>query len=954
MNIDKRPVSNISFVSKVDFTNTGRGDILGDISLYNLLFENAEKKHDLGTVTITSHSNDNIYRARLNSSFAEASFIGTASIVDFIDDLKSVTLKKEMPALFNDPSYELHNNNYNFTLKCINTAELMSYIKPGLYLDNNTILTANLNNLGEFSAKLKSRRVAIRGNYLKDINLNLDNLRDSLCLDFGCGEILIGSASMKNNTFKVTADNDTLALDYTYDNLSELANAGDVSVSGIISREAGKVLSNIQIAPSSFTLNSYHWNIAETKLLASRDGVSIDSLSLACNDQKVLVTGGFSRSSADTLSLGVSKLDLSTVNTFLENNELDLAGFLSGRAFVYSGKNSPAFDALFVADRASMAGTAFGDISGRAGLDAESRRMDVDIHNSLAGMESFRISGNYFPSEGSLDMTANLDRFNVAAFKPFVKSVFNDVSGKLSGMIQANGNIRKINLSSTDAHLDDGKLDVAFTGVPYSVNGPFHMDNNGIWFDNMTVQDHSGNVGHLNGGILHDRLKNMRFDADLTYSGFEILNIPYDQGKGIYGNLYGTGEFLIDGPLKNLELTLNVGRTDKGRLHIPLGSGSKMEKADLLKFKEPPVDKEVDIYEEMMKKTLVNVSSNLLFNINANAGQNVEALLEIDKTTGNVISARGDGLLNIKISKGLFDIKGDYVINSGSYRFVALGVASRDFSISNGSTIKFNGNIMDSSLDIDAVWKTKTSISTLIADTTSVSGRNTVNCGINISDRLKNPNLKFSIDVADLSPSVKSRVEGALSTEDKVQKQFLSLILSNSFIPDEQSGIFNNESLLYSNMSEIMAGQLNNILQKLDIPVDLGLKYLPGSNGAGIFDVAVSTQLFNNRVVVNGNFGNRQYNSVSTNDVVGDLDIEVKLDKSGAVRLTLFSHSADKYTNYLDNSQRSGIGVAYQRDFNSFRELFKYIFSGKAGRESFRQIEFQDALSRGVKTIVIE
>ena len=127
-----------------------------------------------------------------------------------------------------------------------------------------------------------------------------------------------------------------------------------------------------------------------------------------------------------------------------------------------------------------------------------------------------------------------------------------------------------------------------------------------------------------------------------------------------------------------------------------------------------------------------------------------------------------------------------------------------------------------------------------------------------------------------------------------------------------------------------MYNQLNNIFQKLDIPLDLGLSYQPNERGQDIFDVAISTQLFNNRVVVNGNLGNRQYSSVNSNsDVVGDLDIEIKLDKAGLFRLNIFSHSADQYTNYLDDSQRNGIGIAYQQEFNTFREFFSNLFSRK-------------------------
>ena len=114
-------------------------------------------------------------------------------------------------------------------------------------------------------------------------------------------------------------------------------------------------------------------------------------------------------------------------------------------------------------------------------------------------------------------------------------------------------------------------------------------------------------------------------------------------------------------------------------------------------------------------------------------------------------------------------------------------------------------------------------------------------------------------------------------------KQTLALLVSGSFVPDEQSGIVNNSTILYSNASEIVSSQINNIFHQLDIPVDLGLNYQPGAaQGTNdIFDVAISTQLFNNRVTINGNIGNQQYMSSSTSEVVGNVDVEIKLNRSG-------------------------------------------------------------------------
>ncbi|MBO4767978.1 MAG: hypothetical protein J5495_00430, partial [Bacteroidales bacterium] len=157
-----------------------------------------------------------------------------------------------------------------------------------------------------------------------------------------------------------------------------------------------------------------------------------------------------------------------------------------------------------------------------------------------------------------------------------------------------------------------------------------------------------------------------------------------------------------------------------------------------------------------------------------------------------------------------------------------------------------------------------------------------------------------------------------------------ALLLSGSFVPDEQSGIVNNTTLLFSNASEIMANQVNTIFRQLDIPLDLGFNYQPGIGGVDIFDVAISTQLFNNRVTINGSIGNQNYlTSYNSSDIVGNVDMEIKLNKNGMLRLNIFSHAADRFSNYLDQTQRNGAGIVYQQDFDTFREFLRKLLRKK-------------------------
>ena len=332
----------------------------------------------------------------------------------------------------------------------------------------------------------------------------------------------------------------------------------------------------------------------------------------------------------------------------------------------------------------------------------------------------------------------------------------------------------------------------------------------------------------------------------------------------------------------------------------------------------------------------------------------------IDIGEGNSLTGLGSGNIDIRVRErdNLFTINGDYTLNQGSFHVSALELVDRDFTIRDGSSIRFNGDIMDSDLNVTGVYSTKASLSTLLSSSTtrtesSSLSRRQVDCIIGISDKLRNPKIELDIDIPELDPGTAGLVESALNTEDKVMKQFIYLLIANSFLPNEESGVITTDpsNMLYSNMSGIMAGQLNSIFQKLDIPLDLGLNYQQNESGNDLFDVALSTQLFNNRVIVNGTIGNRRLYGTATEEVTGDLDIDIKLDKPGTVRLNLFSHSADQYTSYLDNSQRNGVGIAYQREFNSLRQFFRDLFKSRAEREEQASEEALQPVERKILQI---
>ncbi len=954
LRLDKRENSKISGRINANYMNISHGDLIGDLDILGMTLENDNGWHEIGDICVKSHSNDNVNRVNIISNFINGTYVGTKPFTSLIKDAQGLTVQRELPALYNGRTQEWKGDEYDLRLDISDARDILSFLKPGLYIAQGTKVRLNIGKDGNVTVSVNSPRVALGKNFLKDIDLNLDNRDSSLNASLSSSSISMSGLGLRNGNLMLYANDNGFGAGFSYDNGTELANKGEIHLKGKLGRSNdGELKIDASTLPSNIWYDDAAWGVSESAISVVGKDIRIDNLTASCADQSVKINGGYSSTKKDTLSVNLVRFDLGLLNKFL-GGDFGISGIATGNAIVSSPWKSNAWLNL-VSDSTEVAEQRMGTL--RLAGSLNDGKMRVTARNDIDGKRTLNITGDYSMKSHRIDATADFDGLDAGYIAPVLASVFSEMGGSISGRVNAKGTLDSLSLSSEGTRFEDVLLKVGFTNVPYYVNGPFSVTNQGLFFDGITIKDRFDGSGTITGGLLYDNLKNFRLDTGIKMRGIEAIDMTEDDNQTFYGHLFASGDVLVKGPFESILLDVNV-RTDKeGRLHIPIDNASNDGKNDLLTFREAFKEVYIDPYEAMMSNMVTSrgKDSDFGLKLRVNATQGTEAYVEIDRSAGNVLNGRGLGTIDIEVrpARDLFTINGDYTLRSGNFHFNAMDIAKRDFTISDGSTVRFNGDVMDSDLDIKGVYSTKASVATLISDTTAVSARRIVNCGIGVSGKLREPKLSFSIDVPDLDPTTKSRVESALNTEDKIQRQFLSLLISGSFMPDEQSGVVNNTNMLYSNVAEIMAGQLNNILQKLDIPLDLGLNYQSSESGTNIFDVAVSTQLFNNRVIVNGNVGNREHTSSSSSegDVVGNLDIEIKLDKSGQLRMNLFSHSADDYTTYLDNTQRNGVGIAYQREFNTFKEFFRNLFTSKRKREQ-RAASYEIG-AREAKTITI-
>jgi hypothetical protein len=295
------------------------------------------------------------------------------------------------------------------------------------------------------------------------------------------------------------------------------------------------------------------------------------------------------------------------------------------------------------------------------------------------------------------------------------------------------------------------------------------------------------------------------------------------------------------------------------------------------------------------------------------------------------MKANGSGDLNINLNKkGDFRITGDYIIDRGDYLFTLGNILNKPFSVENGGRIMFNGDIYDAEIDLRAIYKLRASLAEIMPEAVSTE-RVPVECQLNLTGNLFNPVIGFNIYLPTADERTRTYLRNAIATEEQMSRHFLYLLVMNSFYPDPamstasaaSSGSAGTAAAVTT--SEMLFSQLSNMLSQISNDFDIGLNYRPGVGNSDInpdqLEVALSKQILNDKVVINGNFDVRgSGNDPNTNQITGDFDAEVKLTEK--IRFKVFNRYNNPYTGKTE-PYTQGVGVFFRQDFNRFSDLFR-------------------------------
>ncbi|OQC58360.1 MAG: hypothetical protein BWX52_00283 [Bacteroidetes bacterium ADurb.Bin013] len=932
----------LSGLLQADFSRINNlGDIEGTIHASGLSLLNSRGTHALDSLILESTRTEDRSRYRLviNSDALQAEYTGEEGFMGFVKRLVSRNLFRHVPSYFSswtdyDPDSTV-NGQAVFQMTVRNSVFFEEVFLPGLYIAPGT--NFSLHDYGNDSIRsvIRSERLGYQDHNLRNLDILAVARPSDIRADIQCRDLSLGPLKADTLRIEAVAGNDRMNLDLFYNPGHDKKNHAIIGSVFNFSTEEGSDIPVIKahLASDSIMINRKKWTLHSDSLMLSGGKLALNNVLLQHiigheGVESFLINGALSQQPEDTLFVKLSRFDASLFNTFLPASyPFTFRGSFTGQGYLTDFYGERRFMADIVGERFFVNDTLAGDLRLKSSLDPQADYLQLEASTTLPGGQvPLLATGHYHPADKKLDLKATFNHFEAAIAGPFLTGLVSDVHGKITGDMYLSGTLPYLDLVSDNTRVDKLNFTVDYTKVPYVLSGPVRLTREGLYLPKDTLLDAGGNYAIVQGGLKYRQFRDIRADLNMSFTNFQGLNLDEKDNDTFYGKAFATGNLIIRGPLNDILLDLSIRPEPNSVIHIPLSSASQARQTSLLTFFEAPVPytgRDPYTLAAMEQKKIKANDSRLTFNMKTELTPNAEILLEINKTTGDIITARGNGVINLGVDPrdDSFSITGDCTVESGSYLFGLQGIVSKRFQILPGGTIFFNGDIETTQLNLTASYKTKASLNTLLSDTTMISNRRDVDCQILMSGNLMNPTLGFNIDIQDIDPMTRARVESALSTDDKMMRQFVTLLISSSFIPEQQSGIVNNSNILYSNATEILSNQLNNIFVQLNIPLDVGFNYQPNQRG-DLFDVAISTRLFNNRVIINGNMGNNPYTR-NENDLVGNVDIELKLDKKGKFRLKAFSHAADQYSNYLDNTQRSGAGFVYQEEFNTFGQLWR-------------------------------
>lgn len=940
---DKYEAPEISVSLNADFTGDNIDNIEGSVTVNDLSFKTTPSSFFLKKLEVAASGYSEDRHLTIQSDILNGEITGAYSFKTIVPSFMN-TFKGYVPALINVTQKEqkVQENNFSLLLSLENTEALSQTLKLPFTVQTPGRITGHYNNIYNrfrieaYLPKFKMGKSMFESGYftcenpedkikmeLRAINYNAKGLRNYLHLKADAKEnrlnTFIGWANNKQRLFKADLSASTLFVEEENE------------------KGPATLRTEIAINSSPLIIADSLWNIAPANVMIRNGKIGIEDIHISHADQYIHLNGLVSKEPLDTLNLDLRQIELSYIFDILNIPVLQFGGKATGKFNI-----NDVYGSRMLNTDLEIQDFSFNQVKlGRLNLFSEWDDMQKGILmlGSIYKNDSTwtDVNGYIYPvgPNAGLSLYFDANDINVAFLHPFVDKVIKNLQGRAFGNIHLHGPFKALTVEG-DAFVQDGGLGIEFLDTYYTFSDSVHLDSASVNLRNITVHDKFNNSSKVNLKFNHKHFHDFDFLVNVQANNMLMYDASEKHNPMIYGTVFGSGSATIKGNDKLINFDINMQSEPKTSVFLNFMNNNSAADYDFISF----VDKKkiarnstalsTDSIKEVSPFTEnegAELRMNFLLDITPDA--NIELIM--DPIAGDRIKGNANGSLQIQYgTKSDLRMYGGVNIISGNYNFSLQQIIHKDFKIREGSSIDFRGDPFNANMNINAIYNLTANLSDLDQSLVIESPHPSVpvNCVLKLDGMLRSPTISFDLELPGSNQELERQMRSFIDTEDMMTRQIVYLLVLNKFYTPDYSTTAYRSNELNAVASSAISSQLSSILNSFTDKVQIGANIRAGQDGfsdrSTEMEMLLSSQLLDNRLLINGNFGykNSYYNN-QKNVFIGEFDLEYKLTKNGDIRLKAYNHANDMYQYLKQSLTTQGVGIMFKKDFTRPSEIFR-------------------------------
>lgn len=886
-------------------------------------------------ITLTSDFTSDVHNISLRSDLIDADVRGQINLMALKPAVNNL-LAAALPQYFSSqPVDTVHVNDFALTATVKNDAPLLKFLPVPVELLYPATINLTLSP-AEAIADISAPYVR-KGNSLIS--------RAKLNGRLGVQSSLIAGATIpgKFGDVAVTADgalaDGTGNITLTFDNNADPRFGGELKM-------RVKPLSDgldANILSSEISLGGVKWNL-EPAYAGLRNGmVIVHGFGLVRPGQELTINGVASKLPEDRLVVKLDNINVDYIfQTLMLPETLQFGGDATGTvtaSALFSSEPILQTEDLHVKGL-KYGGCVMGNADIRSRWNNETRGIELYANvDDPTRNGSTIVDGKIFIVDRKLDFLFLANHSPAGFLHSFMKTWSSGIGGMASGKLHLFGDFKNVDLEG-EAVAENFSLGVGYTGVTYYASDTIRIRPGNIALNNILIRDKNGRTGILNGSLNHNHFKDAEFRFVITDIDrmlvLETESTP-DNDRW-YGTIRANGSAEIAGVPGLVKITANAVTAPGSDFTFALTDVQNASEYKFITFRDitpvnaadtallhpgsPELDRKMRAH--VARSAEEELSSNFKIELHVDANPSARMNLVMDPATGDKITSTGSGHIDLTYGSDTDEMRmyGGYKIDKGEYNFSLQDIILKTFTIRDGSEIAFHGDPMEASLNISAYNQMNANLSDL--DESFLNDKEVqrtvvpVWAMLNVDGYMQDPQISFDIELPTLTSDVKRKVKSIISTDDMMNRQIIYLLVLNRFYTPEYMGSATKGNELMSVASGTLSSQLSNMLGQLSDKVSIAPSLRTESEDFSDMevDVALSSNLLNNRLLLNGNFGYRD-KALNNNQFIGDFDVEYLLTRRGNWRLKAYNHFNDRNLYVKQALTTQGLGLVFKHDFDT-------------------------------------